>query len=234
MRSGFVVWFVLMASCSSAKPPQQPPPPPEPSRAKAIAMPSALSSSLEAELDTIRKDPRESVGFGEKADHPYEPNSAPGLIGSDDPKVTERLLAEVRSSTDRVYRLAVVHVLGKRADPTVDAALVVLLDDPVLRATAAYVLGRAGYKGYAPRPRDVDAVRTALRRHLDDPSTFEDPFYRRTFRTQDFVLGAYVRLTGIEKFRIANMALGDLIGLSLPEMTDAERGDLLAQAKQLR
>ena len=197
-------------------------------------MTPALPRALEAELDTIRKDPAESVGFGDKAYIPYEPNSAPSLIGSDDPAVTERLLAEARGSGDRVYRLALVHVLGKRTVPTVDTALIGLLDDPELRATAAYVLGRAGFKGYLPRPRDVEAVRAALRRYLEDATMFDDPFYRRTFRTQDFVLAAYVRVTGPERFRIASPAIADLVGLSLPELSDGARTDLLAQAKQLR
>jgi hypothetical protein len=196
-------------------------------------MTPALPPALEAELDAIRKDPGESVGFGEKAYIPYEPNSAASLIGSDDPRVTARLLAEARGPGDRVYRLAVLHVLGKRTDPTVDAALVALLDDPTLRATAAYLLGRVGFKGYPPRQRDIAAIRAVLRRHLDDTTMLDDPFYRRTFRTQDFVLGAYIRVTGPDKFRIASPSVVDLIGLGLPELTDAMRADLLAQAKQI-
>jgi hypothetical protein len=191
----------------------------------------ALSPDLEAELATIRRDPAESVGFGDKAYVPYVPNSASGLIGNGDPRVTERLVAEARRPGDRVFRLAVVHVLGYRADMTVDDALIALLGDPELRAIAAYLLGRAGFKGYPRRARDLHTVQTALQPYLDDPSTFEDPFYRRTFRTQDFVLGAYVRVVGPERFHIANPALSDLIGLSLPEFGDADRAGLLTQAR---
>ena len=234
MRTALVVWCAL-AACSSADPPRATPLQPEQSSKKQAspAMTPPLPSILEVELDTIRKDPGESVGFGEKAYIPYEPNSAPSLIGSDNPAVTQRLVTEARGSGDRVYRLAVLHVLGKRTDPTVDAALITLLDDPKLRSTAAYLLGRVGFKGYPPRQRDVEAVRTALRRYLDDATTFEDPFYRRTFRTQDFVLAAYVRVTGPEKFRIGSPDIVDLVGLSLPEFTDVVRADLLAQAKQI-
>lgn len=233
MRPAFVVWCIV-AACSPADRPRTTPSPPQPPSEKAPpAMTPALPSALETELDTIRKDPRESVGFGEKAYIPYEPNSAPSLIGSDDPMVTQRLRAEARSPGDRVYHLAVLHVLGKRADSTVDAALISLLDDPELRATAAYLLGRVGFKAYPQRVRDVAAVRTGLRRYLDDTTTFEDPFYRKTFRTQDFVLAAYVRVTGPERFRISSPVVVDLIGLSLPELTDDTRTDLLAQAKQL-
>lgn len=192
-----------------------------------------LLDALEAELDAIRADPGESVGFGEKAYAPYEPNVAHFLISSDDPAVTERLLAEIRAADDRVHRLALLHVLGKRSDPTVDAALLTTLEDPELRATSAYLLGRAGFKGYPERPRDVEAIRAALRRHLSDDGVFDDPFYRRSFRTQDFVLGAYVRLTGPERFRFADPHLADMIGQALPAFDDAVRADLLAQAEQI-
>lgn len=40
----------------------------------------------------------------------------------------------------------------------------------------------------------------ALRRYLDDATTFADSFYRgRTFRTQGFVIGAFVRLIGPDR-----------------------------------
>lgn len=192
-----------------------------------------LPDDLEAELEAIRADPGESVGFGEKAFIPYEPNVAHFLITSDDPAVTERLLAEATGDSDRVFRIAVLHVLGKRSDPTVDDALMTTLDDPELRATSAYLLGRPGYKGYPERPRDEQAIRESLGRHLDDDGTFDDPFYRRSFRTQDFVLAAFVRVTGPERFRIPDAALADLIGYSLPAFGSETRADLLAQAKQI-
>lgn len=191
-----------------------------------------LPDDLEAELDAIRADPGESVGFGEKAFIPYEPNVAHWLVTSDDPAVTERLLAEATGDRERVFRLAVLQVLGKRSDPTVDAALLTTLDDPELRATSAYLLGRPGYKGYPARPRDEQAIRAALQRHLDDDGTFDDPFYRRPFRTQDFVLAAFVRVTGPERFRIPDTAFADLIGYTLPEFDAETRADLLAQAKR--
>ena len=192
-----------------------------------------LLDVLEAELDAIRADPRESVGFGEKAYLPYEPNVAHWLITSDDVEVTERLLAEARGGGDRVYRLAVLHVLGKRSDATVDAALLATLEDPELCATSAYLLGRPGFKGYPARSRDLGAVRAALRRHLSDDGLFEDPFYGRSFRTQDFVLAAFVRLTGPERFRFTDAHLADMIGHGLPAFSDAIRADLLAQANQI-
>ena len=191
-----------------------------------------LPDDLEAELDAIRADPGESVGFGEKAFLPYEPNVAHWLVTSDDPAVTERLLAEATGDRDRVFRLAVLQVLGKRSDPTVDAALLTTLEDPELRATSAYLLGRPGYKGYPARPRGERAIRAALRRHLDDDGTFDDPFYRRTFRTQDFVLAAFIRVTGPERFRIPDTAFAELIGYTLPEFDAETRADLLAQAKR--
>jgi hypothetical protein len=53
---------------------------------------------------------------------------------------------------------------------------------------------------YPSRARDEANIIAALRAHLGDTSEFVDPFYRRTFRTQDFVLGALVRLLGPERF----------------------------------
>src|SRR5262245_27630968 len=64
----------------AATPTEEPP-------VNATAMKPALPSALEDELAAIRKDPGESVGFGEKAYIPYEPNSGAALMGSDDVKV---------------------------------------------------------------------------------------------------------------------------------------------------
>jgi len=192
-----------------------------------------LEADLERELDQIRQDPIEAVGFGEKAYIPYHTNVGDGLIGSDDPSVTTRLLAEVRGPGDRTYRLAVLHVLGRRTDAGVDAALIAALDDPDLRATSAYLLGRPGFKGYPARPRDLDVVRAALRRYLDDKGSFEDPFYRKRFRTQDFVLAAFVRLTGLERFQLDAPELIELIGYTLPSFSSTVRDQLLRQAKRV-
>jgi hypothetical protein len=191
-----------------------------------------LPEALEAELDAIRADPGESVGEGEKSYLPYEPNVAHFLISFDDPAVTQRLLAEMEGS-DRVHRLALLHVLGRRTDDTVDSVLLRTLEDPELRATSAYLLGRPGFKGYPDRPRDVDAVRAGLRRHLADPGRFEDPFRARSFRTQDFVLAAFARLTGPERFRLADPELADMIGYELPRFDAVTRADLLRQAEAM-
>ncbi|MDZ4718052.1 MAG: HEAT repeat domain-containing protein [Roseiflexaceae bacterium] len=208
---------------------------PTPAQTKATNMPTpiALPKGLEAELATIQRDPGESIGFGEKAYLPYEPNEGMGLISSDDPIVTKRLLAELHDSGDRAYRLAVLHILGKRADATVDAALITTLGDPALRATSAYLLGRMGYRGYPTRQRDPQVVRAALQKWLDDTTTFDDPFYHRTYRNQDFVLAAYIRVSGPERFQGLNELQSDLIGYTLPKFTDQARTDLLNQAKQL-
>lgn len=194
-------------------------------------MKQALAPALEAELDAVRKEPVEAIGYGEKVYRPYEPNTGESLIGSDDPAVTARLLAEARSGGDRAYRLAVVHLLGMRAGGGVDDALISLLGAPDLRATAAYLLGRAGFKGYPTRQRDEAAIVAALRQHLDDTSTFDDPFYRRTFRTQDFVLGALVRLLGPERFKTSDPRVEDQIGYALPWWSDAARAELLTEIR---
>ena len=192
-----------------------------------------LPPALEAELDTIRADPGHAVGYGLKADVPYEVGAAHFLASYDDPAVTQRLLAEMQDA-DRVLKLALLHVLGKRSDATVDGALRGLLGDPQLTATSAYLLARPGYKGYAARPIDVDADRRALRARLDDDSPFEDPFYHRCFLTQDFVLGAYIRLTGPERFAFRDPDVARLIGYELPRLDDATRADLLEQARRIR
>jgi hypothetical protein len=192
-----------------------------------------LSDALEAELDAIRSRPGDSVGLGEKGYAPYEPNIARFLISHDDPAVTQRLLAEM-DGADRTLALALLHVLGRRSDPTVDAALRTLLDDPALRATSAYQLGRAGFKPYPKRPRDLDADRAALRRHLDDTATFEDPFQHQTFRVQDFVLAAFVRLTGPRRFTWADPEDADDVGYELPQFDDATRAYLLEQAQRIQ
>jgi hypothetical protein len=134
---------------------------------------------------------------------------------------------------DRILRLALLHVIGRRSDATVDRALLAALDDPDLRATAAYLLGRAGFKGYPARPRDVEAIRAALRRHLDDDGTFEDPFRHRSFRTQDFVLAAFVRLTDPRRFRVGDPLIADMVGYELPRFDAQTRADLLDQARRI-
>ena len=192
----------------------------------------ALPEALETELAAIRADPLNSVGFGEKAFTPYEPNEAHALISYRDPAVTQRLLAEIDASDDRVLKLALLHVLGKRADDTVDAALLRALNDPQLTATAAYLLGRAGFKGYPKRPRgDLEPIRAALRPLLDDATPFDDPFQRATFRTGDFALAAYIRLTGPSRFEFADPDLASVVGYTLPRFDGDERTSLLEQAK---
>jgi hypothetical protein len=242
VRSTSLVMVVVAACSSATEPPRAQSSSPAPPAAPAApsdtpaktrdAMKHALAPALEAELDAVRKDPVEAIGYGEKVYRPYEPNTGESLIGSDDPAVTARLLAEAQGSGDRVYRLAVVHLLGMRAGPGVDAALIALLGDRDVSATAAYLLGRAGFKGYPARARDEAAVVAALRQHLDDTSTFDDPFYRRTFRTQDFVLGALVRVLGPERFKTADTRVEDQIGYALPWWSDAVRAELLAQVRE--
>jgi hypothetical protein len=51
--------------------------------------------------------------------------------------VTTRLLAEIHDAKDHVLRLALLQVLGRRRDATVDRALIDLLAERELRATAA-------------------------------------------------------------------------------------------------
>jgi hypothetical protein len=208
--------------------------PGQPAPSKKAPMLPTLPPSLETELDHIRNKPLEAVGFGEKTYIPYEPNGSTGLQRDPNVSTTERLLGEVRrSDADRTFRLAVLHVIGKRTDAKVDDALITALADADLRATAAYLLGRPGFKGYPARKRDVAAVRKALRPYLDDGTTFEDPFYKKKFRTQDFVISAFVRLSGPENFPIPDKNLAAMIGYTLPRLDDDLRAALLARAKAM-
>jgi hypothetical protein len=188
----------------------------------------ALPDALEQELAGLRADPAGAVGYGEKTFVPYEPVGAHFLMGFDDPAVTRRLLAEMEGE-ERTLRLALLQVIGRRTDAEVDPALLAALGDPELRATAAYLLGRPGFKGYPGRSRDAAALAAALRPYADDPTPFDDPFLRRTFRTGDFVLAALVRLLGPERFTLPPGVEADLVGYTVPAFDDAARAALLAQ-----
>ena len=226
MRSALAVVVLvlagLVAGCHSDTPVSLPP-----------TMRPELRDVLEGEIDAIRADPAGSVGFGEKTYVPYEPNVAHALISVPGAEVTDRLWEEIERSDDRVYRLALLHVLGRRSDERVDESLLRALEDPQLRATAAYLLGRPGFKPYPERRRDHDAIVAALRRHLADDGTFEDPFYRQTFRTQDFVLAALIRVVGPDRFHFEDAQLADNVGYELPRFGAGARADLLAQARQM-
>src|ERR1700759_5268212 len=104
MRSISLAMVIVTACSSAAEPPhaRSNSPAPDPVRpvapvaspatpAKADAMKPALAPALEAELEAVRKDPVESIGYGMKVYRPYEPNTGASLMGSDDPAVTARL-----------------------------------------------------------------------------------------------------------------------------------------------
>jgi hypothetical protein len=224
MRALVLVAVLACCGCGSMNEPQHQ------QQAQRQAGPE-LPPALEEELDKIRADPAGAVGYGRKAFMPYGVGVAHFLVSYDDSAVTKRLLAEMQGA-DRVLKLALLHVLGMRSDPTVDAALRDTLRDPELTATSAYLLAREGYKGYADRPVDVDADRAALRDRLDDDTLFDDPFYHRGFRTQDFILAAFIRLTGPDRFTFPDPDLEPLIGYELPRFDDATRAELLEQARR--
>ena len=71
----------------------------------------------------------------------------------------------------------------------------------------------------------------ALRQHLDDPSTFDAPFYRRTFLTQDFVLGGVVRVLMPEQFKTSDPRVEEQIDSALLWWSDAVRAEVLAQVR---
>jgi hypothetical protein len=198
-------------------------------------MDDALRRALEAELEAIRADPLGAVGFGEKAYLPYSTTVGQGLVSAPDREVT-RLLSdaivqatEITGPADPVAALALLHVVGQRADDLVDGVLMRALGSKALMPTAAYLLGRAGYRGYPERSRDEAAVMRALREHLEDPGDFVDPFLRRTFPGRDFVIAALVRLLGVERFTGVDERQAPMVGLALPDFSDAQRTELVEQ-----
>jgi len=156
------------------------------------------------------------------------------LTRGDDPAVTGRLVEAItKANAPRLERLAFLHILGYRRDTAVDTALIGLLADPELRPLAAYLLGRAGFKGYPARARSVRATADALAHHLGDTSKFADPWTGESYQTQDLVLAAFIRVAGPERFRIADPARAGMIGYELARFDAPTRASLLAQARQL-
>jgi hypothetical protein len=199
-------------------------------------MDDGLRRALDAELDAIRTEPLGAVGFGEKAYLPYSTTAGQGLVSAPDPEVT-RLVAdaiddaidEADQVADPVAALALLHIVGQRADDLVDDVLIRALGSTALMPTAAYLLGRAGYRGYPARTRDEAAVTRALREHLDDPGQFVDPFLGKTFQGRDFVIAALVRLSGVGKFTGIDERQAPMVGLALPDFSDAQRTELVDQ-----
>jgi len=192
-----------------------------------------LPAPLEEELAEIRRDPLAAVGLGEKAYTPYEIVKGEALWRGRDPEIVPRLLAEALDGrNDRTFRLAMLQLLGLRSEAAVDEALVAALADPLLRPLAAYFLGRAGFKGYAPRQRKTVApLLRALAAHLADPGEYVDPWYRRSHATGDLVLGAFVRIAGPDSFTFADPSERDFVGYTL-RFPEGERASLRDQARR--
>ena len=191
-----------------------------------------LPPPLEAEIAAILADPLDAVGFGEKGFLPYELRKGHELVRNPDPAVTARLLGEALDpQNDRVARLAMLQVLALREDPAADAALVAALADPTLRPLASYLLARIGFKGYPKRDRDAAPLLRALAPHLEDPGTFDDPWYGKPLRTADLVLGAFVRIAGPESFRFDDPDDATYVGCTMRPFAEDVRRSLLTQAK---
>lgn len=191
-----------------------------------------LSEDLEAELAQIGADPQDAIGSGEKAYMPYEMRAGAGLMRSVEPEITQRLLSEAKDTRRPLaYRLAMVHLIALREDAEVDPALIAALDAPELRGTAAYGLGRMGFKGYPRRARDQGMVLRALREHTRDTFTFRDPWLRVMLRNQDLVLAACARVAGIESLALGPGVDVDFLGYELPAFSDEVRAALLAHCE---
>lgn len=192
-----------------------------------------LEARLEAQLLQVREAPEKAIAFGGKAWLPYDLYLGEDLAYSDNPQVTVRLAAEAADQDNaRAFRLAMVQFLGWRRDASADDALIAALSDPTLCPLASFLLGRIGYKGYPLRDRPARRILTALKPHLDDDSTYRDPWLDETYRTGDFVIAAFVRVAGIDRFRFADEEKHkSWIGLELPSFDAAERDNLRDQCE---
>jgi hypothetical protein len=209
------------------------PPPKETPRVTHAPTPHPLPAALEADLAKVRQAPLAAVGFGEKAYSPYELVEGQPLVSDPGPDIVPRLQAEALDRrNDRVFRLVMLQILALRREPAVDAALLAALADPVLRPLAAYFLGRPGFKGYPARERKTVApLLEALSAYLEDAGTYADPWYHRTYRTSDLVLGAFVRIAGPAAFTFVDPGDRDMVGYTL-DLPEIERAGLLEQAKR--
>lgn len=193
-----------------------------------------LNDSLERELARLRTDPMSVVGFGRKAYMPYHISNVEGLVGNSNPRVTQVLHSDaLNPEYEMAQRLAAMHIMSQRDDPEVDDALLDCLGIPALRATAAYLLGRIGGKGYPRRSRATAKLLEALRPHLDEASSFLDPWYGESYAVVDFVIGAYIRLAGPERFRLPDADAALLIGWELPCFDSKTRDDLRSQCRRV-
>lgn len=221
----------IAGSCHGAAAQARPQPGPEVSEMKPQSK-VTLSEDLEAELAQIAADPQDAIGSGEKAYAPYEPRVGTGLTRSVEPGITQRLLAEARDASHPLaYRLAMLHLIALREDAEADPALIAALDAPELRGTAAYGLGRMGFKGYPRRARDQEAVLRALYPHTRDAMTFRDPWLGVTLRNQDLVLAACARVAGVESLTLGPGVDVDFLGYELPAFSDEVRAALLAHCE---
>lgn len=192
-----------------------------------------LSDAARDELERLRADPADAMGFGGKVYLPYYLRVGWELARNPDPRTVDWLLARALDPDEpRLVRLMMLHVLSQREEPAADGALIRALDDPDLRGTAAYLLGRIGFKGYPKRPRPTEEMLTALARHLDDPDGFVEPWHEVTLRNQDLVLAAFIRLAGPDAFRFEADENRREIGYELARFSDSERGNLLAQVRE--
>jgi hypothetical protein len=62
-------------------------------------------------------------------------------------------------------------------------------------------------------------------------SSFEDPWYRKSYRIADLALAAFVRIAGPEHFRFADPQDATFIGYTVLVPGDTERALLLPQVK---
>ena len=69
----------------------------------------------------------------------------------------------------------------------------------------------------------------ALRDHLDEDGEFVDPFLQKTFRSQGLRHSRAGRLPGVGTFTGIDDRQAPVIGLALPEFTQAQRAYLLRQ-----
>ncbi|MCC6996743.1 MAG: hypothetical protein IT370_19175 [Deltaproteobacteria bacterium] len=189
-----------------------------------------LTGELEAELAAVQAAPLDAIGNGGKSTLPYVLRRGDKLALAGPDGVARLLNESADARLPRAARLAMLQILGYSTDGGADAALIQALNAPVLRPLAAYLLGRARRWGYPERPRDRHAILRALRPHLEDATTYDDPWRASDpVTTGDLALAAFVAVAGPARF--VETGVSESIGLGMPHFDAPLRAALVRACK---
>lgn len=187
--------------------------------------PIPLAPTLEAELSEIDQKSDESIGVGKNPEQPYEVKIGLALISTHFSTIDRRLGQEIRDhNRDIQYRLALLHIVGRRSQPSTEKLLIEFLAAPELQATSAYLLSRIGTPGYPGRIRNRKELLAKLHQYLDANEDFTDPWLKKTLPVSDFILAACIRITDGE--------LPKNLGPGLPNLSPESRSKYREQCLQ--